>query len=287
MKRILFFLLLLPMLTYAQLYTYLPNGTPIKFKKLSIAQTLDSLHAGITDVDAQPLGMVYFKKLTNIPVLILFTKKDYPASIPKMVASYDYQSYLNSYSYYYDLKSMIKDSTLTKSYLTNVFGVPDKIGAATDTTDEFYTFRKHNVSVRFKGEYATSVDVTNFLAMKKHGLILHNYDVVGEDYTIGFEASVSNLSLKTIKYLFFTVVAQNPVHDLIATKTVRCIGPIRPDDSGTYEFKDLIYTRTGKYLNLTQLKIQYMDGTVKTLNRNQINSIKIHDWEAEGNETID
>ena len=47
--------------------------------------------------------------------------------------------------------------------------------------------------------------------------------------------------------------------------TVKSIGPIKPDESGLYTFEYVWYTDIVETAKITNIKIQYMDGTFKTI----------------------
>lgn len=113
------------------------------------------------------------------------------------------------------------------------------------------------------------------------------YSVIGSDYAIGFDISINKLAKKTIKYIFITVTATNPVDDKVGTKTVKAVGPIKANDTGFYEFENIIYSKTAQYLTLDLIKVEFMDGTLKVIPKSEIQKIKLQDWEEIGNTTID
>lgn len=107
------------------------------------------------------------------------------------------------------------------------------------------------------------------------GVVLLDWSFKDEsEYTEGtsIEFSVLNPTGKTIKYLWFTVTGYNPVGDKItdikrktSAITVKGVGPIKPTDSGTYEFSYVWFTDLVDKVVVNSIKVQYMDGSFKTL----------------------
>lgn len=86
----------------------------------------------------------------------------------------------------------------------------------------------------------------------------------------GFEVSILNGSRKkTLKYIWITIVAYNPVNDVIGQKTVKCIGPIKPHEEGTYEFDNVFATRVFEKGVIKSVKIQYMDNSIISITGSQ------------------
>ncbi|WP_316799715.1 hypothetical protein [Pedobacter frigidisoli] len=287
MKTISFLtLVILPFCCFSQNAIYLPSGRKLPYKNISINGIRDSLDLNEVEGVSNPYGEVYYKKLTNTPVFLFFNKKDDLTKIPLMLKAYDYPKHIYSYSYYYDLKSMMEKGTLTKSYLLDAFGKPS-LESHTDEGQEFWVFKKNNARIEFENDQATKIDVINYRAYDLHQLAIFDFSVTGKSYAMGFDITFLNLGKKTIKYIHITVTATNPVDDKIGTKTLRAIGPVKPNDSGSYSFENTFYSSTAEYLSLDSIKIQYMDGTIRLLSKSQIKSIRSTDWEEVGNRTLD
>lgn len=79
----------------------------------------------------------------------------------------------------------------------------------------------------------------------------------------GYEVSFANMSKKTIKYVWFSVKGINAVDDLVSTQTLKCIGPIKPNEEGSYSFDYVWFTDVVEKSKLSAVKIQYMDGSIK------------------------
>lgn len=181
---------------------------------------------------------------------------------------------------------MIKNHTLTQEYLLDIFKEPD-IKAKNDEDKEYWIYNNYNVKITFDWNIANLADVINYKAFKRNQLSISSFDVTGSDYAIGFNISLTNFSSKTIKYVFITVTATNPVDDKVGTKIVKAVCPIKQAAIGSYEFDDIIYSRTAKYLSIDLIKIQYMDGAIKTISKSEIQNIRLMDWEEVGNRTED
>ena len=257
---------------------FYPNGKKVDILRDSIEKNNISLHM-------HKLGVVYFRKLTNKPIYVVFTKTAYPSKIKEMISSYDYKRYINSYSYYYELNDMIRSGELSKDYLQTAFNSPDKKGQ-TDEGTEYWIYKKFNVKVIFRDSVPISADVINYNAIEKNELSISTFNVTGEDYTMGFNIGLTNLSSKVIKYVFVTVTATNAVNDKVGTKTVKGVGPIGQGMTGSYEFDDIFYSRVAEYLEIDGVKLQYMDGSIKNISKLEAKNIRLTDWEAVGQRTL-
>ena len=281
---ILTLLLLISLSCISQRTAFYPNGQKVPFQWNCVKDLLDSIGEGNTSThhSADYKIEVYFRRLTKTPVVVLMEKGQSVAVIPEVIASYDYDSYINSYSYYWDLKNMMQSGSLTKEYLHRAFGAPTE--SFQDSVRSALSFWKYNCMVRFVHDSAVKVSVANYEAMNKYGLAITSYSVTGTESAIGFEASVFNLSReKDIKYLYFTVCAMNPVHDVVEMKTVQAIGPIKPRDISSYEFPNTIYSNVAQYLEIQNIKTVYMDGSEVTVPKKAVEKIRLYDWEEIGN----
>lgn len=88
----------------------------------------------------------------------------------------------------------------------------------------------------------------------------------------GMEMTFYNPTKKIIKYVHATVVGYNAVNDPViesgkTSHTLKCIGPIVPGDSGTYNFEYVWFTDVVETAKLTLIKVQYMDGTEKIISK--------------------
>jgi hypothetical protein len=274
------YLLLFCHVALAQMTSYYPNGRKTNIKHSNIKELLDSLNVAEYDRFSHSFGEVIFKKFTKKPIAVIFWEKPQPDKIQQMIAAYgkEYKDYLYSSSYYSDLKSMMDSKELTEEFVKETFGKPDLAGS-TEDFDSLRIFKKYNLSLYYKGGEVSKVNVFNYLAQEKHKVMLAQYEITGEDYSIGFNVSVGNYDKRTIKYVFFSVTAFNPVDDVVGKKTVRAVGPIEEDDYGTYEFENVIFSNTATQLSIDLIKIQYMDGTQRIIPKTDITGLIYRNWE--------
>lgn len=94
---------------------------------------------------------------------------------------------------------------------------------------------------------------------------------------VSVSADISE-NTKEIKYVDYTLAAQNRVGDIIPSKTsgestftVQVIGPIKPNSKGIahanyYNYDDMVfYNKTIASMALVSVKITFMDGTVEEI----------------------
>ncbi len=116
----------------------------------------------------------------------------------------------------------------------------------------------------------------NFLAdCKSKGLAITRWATYDEsEYTDGtsLQISVYNPTQKIVKYIWVTITGYNPVDDKIVDRkrgtsniTVKAVGPLEPDKTGTYEFSYVWFTDLVSTALINSIKVQYMDGTIKTI----------------------
>lgn len=112
-----------------------------------------------------------------------------------------------------------------------------------------------------------------FILTKKHGIGIISYQATDDHYATGADFSIFNPTSKTIKYIWFTVAGKNPVGDLVNTKTgyyktLKGIGPIEPNNIGEWSFDYVWLTDVVESMKISTIKIQYMDGSFKTIKYN-------------------
>ena len=78
--------------------------------------------------------------------------------------------------------------------------------------------------------------------------------------------------LKTIKYINISFVGINTVNDKVLNKyggsyinNVRCVGPIKQYEEAEFEWDYVWFTDIVETVKLVSIKVQYMDGTIKTI----------------------
>lgn len=119
---------------------------------------------------------------------------------------------------------------------------------------------------------------------RQHDLVLDEWSWNYENsYSLAFdlEVSIVNPYKKKLKYVWITFKAFNSVDDPAfdditrkSTKTVQGIGPIEYTATGSYKFERVFYSTVVKYIKITTIKIQFFDGTFKTiLNPKEVQSL--------------
>jgi len=102
----------------------------------------------------------------------------------------------------------------------------------------------------------------------KNGILIKKSNVFDQsEYTdgTGYAFTPINTSKKTIKYIWVTIKGINPVNDVVGSKTVKCIGPLEPNNEAEYSFDYTWYTDTVETCKITSIKIQYMDNSIKQI----------------------
>jgi len=104
-------------------------------------------------------------------------------------------------------------------------------------------------------------------------------EVSAKDYgsqSAGIVVKFLNTSTKTIKYINFTAVPYNQVHDPViddigkSFKACQLIGPILPDGDATYQTDILFFSSIVSYYKLKNISVQYMDNSVIYFNYKDI-----------------
>ena len=183
-------------------------------------------------------------------------------------------SYRNSYDFY-EIIYRNKPYFIKKS---NLHTVDDSIyskisGMDIESKEKFKKYATETANILHIEKLN---DAINFLKKcTPKGLTVFNWSYYDEsEYTDGMSAKVTvyNPTKKKIKYLWFTFIGYNAVNDVIIDRlkgtskiTVRGIGPIEPDESGTYKYDYVWHTDLVDTAKISQIKVQYMDGTFKTI----------------------
>ena len=114
-----------------------------------------------------------------------------------------------------------------------------------------------------------------FFEVEKYGIGFIKYNATEGYSSTGAHFEIFNPSKKTIKYIWFTFAGENAVEDLVKMKngtyytTVKGIGPIESYGIGSWSFEYVWFTDIIQYLRLSTIKIQYMDGSLKTVKYNK------------------
>lgn len=90
----------------------------------------------------------------------------------------------------------------------------------------------------------------------------------------GFKFDVSNYNSKTIKYLYLTLSALNPVNDLVETKRFTFVGPILKSQNVSYENKTAFSNyKAISYYKIRKIEIEYTNKTKKEISGKLLESI--------------
>lgn len=121
-------------------------------------------------------------------------------------------------------------------------------------------------------ELSEALDYVKKLKPKGLGLLSWSYDESDVLTGIDISFNVLNPTNKTIKYIWFNVVGYNPVGDKVidplkrtALLSLRAVGPIAPDEHGTYYFERAWHTNLVDTVKIISIKVQHMDGSIKTI----------------------
>ena len=135
---------------------------------------------------------------------------------------------------------------------------------------DYDTERTHRWLDELRGKIQAYRDKVSY--MKKNQIFItkagYNYD--GDQF--GMDYDIYNCFGKTIKYVEITLTCYNTVGDVQrdyfgnSTKKVRGIGPIEPNDGGSYSWEKIFWDEYGviKNCRITAIKFTFKDGTVKS-----------------------
>ncbi|WP_153013269.1 hypothetical protein [Aquitalea pelogenes] len=113
-----------------------------------------------------------------------------------------------------------------------------------------------------------------YAAPAKYGISVLAFSAFDEGeyaHSTGFRLRVYNPTKKTIKYIRVELTGMNAVDDVVRdrfagpVKKVRGIGPIEPQGISEYTFDHLWFTDTVEWPKLVSLRVDYMDGSSKTI----------------------
>jgi|GEM_PF-6755497 len=134
-----------------------------------------------------------------------------------------------------------------------------------------------------------------YAAPAKYGISVLAFSAFDEgEYanSTGFRLRVFNPTKKTIKYIRVELTGMNAVDDVVRdrfagpVKKVRGIGPIEPQGISEYTFDHLWFTNTVEWPKLVSLRVDYMDGSSKTIKNLRLVKVAqrfqdVVDWESD------
>jgi len=145
-----------------------------------------------------------------------------------------------------------------------------------DIQQRFFEYMKAFVYRIYTRDLDKIIEQQN--VMKQTGVYIEKMRLYKGDYSaVGLELNVMNLSNKIIKYIDFTTTALDPVDEPVSTKTVHGFGPIRPFETGEYDFENIWWNDYISSHNPKSMVITYMDGSKKKLTKAQMEKC-INSW---------
>jgi hypothetical protein len=250
---------------------YLMVALFLAYSSMSVAQNIIGV---LTDKYAlwDTTNLIYAKKLSEgikgDSCIILGSVTSGAGSIWYKVATLDTVGYVMSDFVSYDkLKFKVKPKIETPAFnpAYQYFSI-SKI--------EWLVKRNKAISEMQIAEEKRKDELRQFL--KKSELIILSHSFPKSDYLKypGFKTTIVNPKEdKTIKYIWFTLVAFNPVDDVVGTKTIQAIGPVYPLKTADYSFEIVFKSSVIEYCKITNIKLQYMDGTTHIFNKSQVETI--------------
>ncbi len=188
-----------------------------------------------------------------------------------------YNNYVEDYSCFYEIINNAKTYFISESKLSIVGDYTfNEINLLPEQVES--KFREHTTFIA-KGVYTIqlSKSLTSLNKYKFAGLAIYDWDYYDEsEYTEGTSINISvyNPTKKTIKYIWFKFIGYNAVGDKVLDiksrsylATKKAIGPIKPDVISKYAFEYVWFSDLVENVKIVSIKVQYMDGTVKVINK--------------------
>lgn len=133
---------------------------------------------------------------------------------------------------------------------------------------------KCTISAKVKGGKKVKCKVT---VKKRPDIVIKDVDLyINSVGGIEVSIKVENNTKKTIKYVYATVKFYNAVGDAAYCeitgrnyRNLQMIGPIKSGKTGTYDFGPIGYNEIVNKIGFKTVKVQFMDGSVKTYTVNK------------------
>ena len=280
MKKILLIsFLLFPVILFAQKRTFnwywsdgrIVNPDSIGNGSINNVETFTKRNFLADDILGKGSDMVLYIPLIHKPVLIC--TKD-TLTLKNAIKSFKNERYLSSSSFnadFDDLKDKIHANT---KYITYLLGEPD----TTKSNDKLvngvtYYYNKYHFTLDFENDLLTGYKVFDLPTLKLRGFGISDFHINSSesgDYVTGFSIDYYNFSSKRIKYIYTTVSALNAVNDVVQTKTSKSIGPVNSNEKATYNFDSLFFSKIISTMEISNIKIQYFDGSFKVFTKKDI-----------------
>ena len=145
------------------------------------------------------------------------------------------------------------------------------LSCSQEIRDNFFAFNKFSqkyFEYRKLQEYKEELR-----GFEKYGISIVNWGIYDQsEYTdgTGLRIKFYNPTNKTIKYITINIIGYNSVNDPVSsggkyTLSPKCVGPIEPEETGTYEFDYLWFTDLVSNAKIKSIVVQYMNGPTKTI----------------------
>lgn len=145
--------------------------------------------------------------------------------------------------------------------------VDSLVNSSQTVRDEFFEFAKALSHYSHYQNLEKAINTVKGFSSK--GISIPSWGVYDvSEYTdgTGIRFTFHNPTNKTIKYVNIGFVGYNGVNDRVGKViSKKCIGPIKPDETASYDFEYAWFTDIVEYAKITSLSVQYMDGTTKVV----------------------
>lgn len=144
----------------------------------------------------------------------------------------------------------------------------DSLKRSTKEVQDIFFQRSLDLS---KGMYYNNLNkaLNEMNTYKKYGLAILEWELYDEsEYTEGTGINITffNPTDQMIKYISITFQGYNAVDDPYGKPITRkCIGPIEPDELGTYQFEYTWFSDIIEYAKIKSINVTYKNGTSKTI----------------------
>jgi len=255
MKNILFLFFLIPIFSFGQtnkieILTDTSIAVGIVIEDCYVGKSIDSYCFNNLDKHLKSGAVVLISGIKNC-------KKSYSNDNNKF-----FEIRNNNETYFIEEEKLLTDET----YYSQIENMLPNVA------DSFRQYAQHLSTILYENDMNKALKFID--GCKVSGLAILDWSFYDEsEYTdgTGVKIKVYNPTRKTIKYLWFTFVGFNPVGDKIIDRkrgsniTMKGVGPIKPNESGTYEYSYVWFTDLVETAKLIFVKIQYMDGSIKTI----------------------
>ncbi len=143
--------------------------------------------------------------------------------------------------------------------------VDSLVNSSQAVRDEFFEFAKALSHYIYYERLDNAINTVKGFSTK--GISIPSWGVYDmSEYTdgTGIRFTFHNPTNKTIKYVNIGFVGYNAVDDRVGkVMSKKCIGPIDPDETASYDFEYAWFTDIVEYAKITSLSVQYKYGTTK------------------------